>query len=558
MLRLNRLNLSAWLGLLTDFGFFIAVFGLEIVKPSHISWLLVPHDANLQMDKPYHFLGWHYLRFSDWSLPLGSIDGYFAPFQINAAYSDSIPWLAVLAKAIVPRSAEPFQYSGLWLASCFALQGYFASRLMQELSRDRSIIFAGTLLMISAPVLLFRLDHLALCAHWMILAAITWALRLQSFPRPEQRRPSLALLWLGVLLAPLATATHPYLGAMISTIILFQYFFLKNLHGRWLPAVCLVLANGVVLVLFGYVPALVDSKPGSHYYAADVFTFLNSMGRSALVPGFPTWGGQYEGFAYLGLGVILSLVCYIWLLRRHQLVRHRLGAFARQPLGLALLGLFIFALSYHVRFFSKWIIALDWLYIPLEPLTASFRSAGRFSWPLYYYLIALSVVWLKPYFNRPKLWLLLTLILGLQIADQRMIWQQSGFGQHFQAASYERLDRYLSRQGELRLMPPFINYHTCTEEAYPAGYLQPLAYFAAYHRLTLNSGSIANLDPKLAAAHCHREVSEFLKKPKPGVSYVIGTNWAKEHASQVSQMNCQWIDGYQICKTKPGELSKHF
>lgn len=121
-------------------------------------------------------------------------------------------------------------------------------------------------------------------------------------------------------------------------------------------------------------------------------------GVSRLSPGWlPPIAGQYEGFAYAGLGILLSWVAAVAVL---VMSRGRALPLSRQGgwLALGLIVLFVFALSDRLVV-GHWIIDVSypgWM----GALTSHLRSVGRMAWPLLYGFIFLALVvlarWCQP------------------------------------------------------------------------------------------------------------------------------------------------------------------
>ena len=110
---------------------------------------------------------------------------------------------------------------------------------------------------------------------------------------------------------------------------------------------------------------------------------------SGVVPGMrgviDATGGQYEGFNYLGLGLLLASV-FVLPAEAHWLSRN-----ARRHLALliACAALLAFAISHRV-FVGDWLVAT--LPMPLKPVLGIFRSSGRFFWLIGYAQIAVVLV----------------------------------------------------------------------------------------------------------------------------------------------------------------------
>jgi len=113
-------------------------------------------------DRAQNFLGWHLYRNEPESFPLGRISSLVAPVGASLAYTDAIPWLAILLKPMSPALPATFQFAGIWIAGCYALQGLFGFLLLRRLLGDWLISLAGTPLLVMSPVLLHRRGHVSL------------------------------------------------------------------------------------------------------------------------------------------------------------------------------------------------------------------------------------------------------------------------------------------------------------------------------------------------------------------------------------------------------------
>ncbi|MEI6413062.1 MAG: DUF6311 domain-containing protein, partial [Pseudomonadota bacterium] len=156
----------AWPGLLLGLGFFLWLYGTDILDPATTGWLL--HG-----DPAQHYLGWEFFRRESWSFPLGLIHGFGEPALTSVVFTDSIPLVAIPLKLLSPWLPREFQYLGPWMLVCHVLMGGFAWQLLRRLGLEPAAAGLGTLFFLMSPALLFRAyGHESLMAHWLILAAI--------------------------------------------------------------------------------------------------------------------------------------------------------------------------------------------------------------------------------------------------------------------------------------------------------------------------------------------------------------------------------------------------
>ncbi len=297
-------------------GTFLAwLTGTRPLDPTGIDWIM-------KGDWVPHYFGWHYFRAEPWHWPPGTIHGYYAPLGSSIGLTDSIPLAAYLLKPLAPLLPQPFQYLGLWLLSCFVLQGALAARLVGRWTPSPVLQALGGALFVLMPTLLARIGHAALCAHWLIL----WALLVASRDPSQRFRPA---AWGALGLA--SGLTQPYLAAMVLPILA-----AAALAKTTVAATTRVMALGwaVAATVFGWWLSglFVLQGEGSlaggglGYYSMNLLAPISPFGWSAVLPELPIAGdGQaYEGFQYLGLGVLLLIAVaavVAWQRRGHDATR---------------------------------------------------------------------------------------------------------------------------------------------------------------------------------------------------------------------------------------------
>jgi hypothetical protein len=378
-------SLAAWLPpLLMGLLACLLITGGTMLRPENVRWLT-------QGDLAQSYLGWAFYRHAAWGWPTGANALYGAGLHTSVYYSDSIPLLAMLLKPWAAWLPEPFQYFGFWLLACFALQAWFAWRLLGIVHAHPVARSLGVLFFVCAPPMLARLSgHMALVGHWIVLAAIYLCVR-------TQRRHQ--ALWWAVLLA-MAMMVHAYLFAIAGAIWLADCVQhartlardAQQVRNAWasilLPQMALVM---IVTVLAAWLAGLfmvsgqATQAEGFGYYKMNVLAPINGAGWSRLGLNFPQAPGEYEGFNYFGAGGLLLIVSAVSMTVFGRKERRRM----RMPWGLIAVAVLLAvaavtpdvgvgAAQWHMPMPEKWHTALT--HIPLQ-------STGRLFWATYYIVL---------------------------------------------------------------------------------------------------------------------------------------------------------------------------
>jgi len=238
--------------------------------------------------------------------------------------TDSIPLFALIFKPLTFWFSSPFQYFGIWTLCCFVLQAVFGWKLLSLWVADRIQLLLGTAFLVISPVFIDRLSfHLALAGHWTILAALyLYFLGGHSYSK-----------WL--TLGCITTLINPYLAMMV-TVMYFADAAKQSIRIRRLTLGFSLRVLGYIAVLFAtawqsglFVFGLSSASiPGGYgTYSANGLAFVDPghlvFSRplwSSFVPDVGSGRGQYEGFNYLGSGlIVLSIALFITIFRSVQI-----------------------------------------------------------------------------------------------------------------------------------------------------------------------------------------------------------------------------------------------
>lgn len=401
------------LACLSPIGLFLAFFTPDVLDPTNIAWLL-------SGDWGQHFLGWHAFRQVPLTWPLNHEDLLAAPTGLSIIYTDSNPLFALPLRLLSPYLPAQFQYIGPWFLVCVVLHFGIAWKLVRRHAPGPWSAWAGALLLSLLPTLYNRIGHDTLVAHWLIL----WAIYV--FFEIEGERAKIK----GYMLVLTITAlVHPYLLVMVLAI--WSADVLRVTEPAWRTrdfsglvrsggayALCLVPMILGLAVSGAFAAGQTPADSGFRYYSMGLDALVNPARRDfslAFLRGPQGRGQTFEGFQYLGAGLIFLVGAAIWLYFRAP--DSRPGEFYRRarPLLWPFIGLLVLAVTDEVRIYGVTIFGLPLPKFLLD-LLAVVRASGRLFWPLAYTGIFLALVMI--YRQRPRaLALVLGISIGLQVID---------------------------------------------------------------------------------------------------------------------------------------------
>lgn len=381
--------LATLMALAIGFLAFAVTFPLGVLNTQNFSWMMDGDPGN-------QYIAWLFYRSDEWRIPVvGSIQNILVPVGTTTVMSDSIPWFAVVFKFFQKGTVGEFQYFGYWhllVRLLCALAGIFIGL---EILPSLTFAAAASVLFAFSPILAYKLGHAGLIPHWLLLFVLLIGLR------EMKMRGSWILHFVGlVTLNFLATCTHPYIFVMVFSLSIAVMMIPIFLIGRsaipraLVQLLTIALVSGLTMYILGY---FTPSKPAMGdfgAYNADLLQLLNPWNTSFLLPELRHGWGNYDGFAFLGVGIILILVYFGLTWWRDRSLRvfihtHRKHVRALLWVGVAM---FIFALSKNLTFGGNLILKLDWLYFPLGQIPYIFRASARFMWPVAY-LVTIACIW---------------------------------------------------------------------------------------------------------------------------------------------------------------------
>jgi len=442
----------------------------------------------MEGDPAQHWLGWQFFRNSpllQW--PIGANPDFGMEIGSSIVFTDSLPLLAFIFKPLNALLPDKFQYTGLWILICFCLQSFFAWKLLATFTRDKWLPLIGSIFFTVAPVYLWRLHgHYALFGQWVLLAGFYFYFA-KNFS---------IFLWMALLAA--VALIHAYLLAMVLAI------YVADLIQR-----CWLKQTGIVKTLSYFFAAIIFiaimmwtagyfmlgggvGTGGFGIYRMNLLSLIDPDDIwSKLLPDQKGGIGDYEGFNYLGLGILgLGLIAAYELVRNIKKSLKAKISPVLTPIIILCIGFFLYAISNLVAFGPNEIFSYN---LPPKTvlLTNTFRVSGRFFWPVYY-VIYLAIFYVL--FTRLKRSTAITLCLVtllVQVIDTFGAWRtfRNKFSHSPMWLSPMRSPVWVDIANQYRKII-FVLPHNSS-----VNWL-PLSQFAVMHRMAINTGYFARVNPE--------------------------------------------------------------
>ena len=472
-------------------------YGFATLQPSNINWLLsVRHDWGT------HYLGWAFYKNEPWHFPLGKVKGYNYPVGTNVGFTDSIPLFAIFFKLFAPRLSEDFQYFGIWLFLCHLLAAYFTILLFRLFKVNAVITLLAVIFVSANPVLVYRGLHPALCGQWLLLAGIYF-----YFLNPVNAKPYKILLYQFIILM-LSSLINPYLCWMV---LGFSFatpvklcFFDKVITWKYLLGY--LLFSLFFLGLVWYITGMVELGKKEDFniagayglYSLNLNSLVNPAGYSAILPQLKqvSWH-QYEGFMYLGAGMLILLFLLLFYYgvifinrrdeKRKTLKNNFTGYKGLIPL-LVLTALYaIFSITLVFTFNDKVLfrIPAPAFFVRLEEI---FRASARFFWMPYYLIVLFTLIGIAKSAIKPliaSIIIIAALVIQLYDIKPLLTSRRLLYGTYTPPMDNQSWIRVMSQFDEILFFPAFesprirsMDYQDFSYLALKAGKPVNLAYVA--------------------------------------------------------------------------------
>ena len=356
---------------------FLLTQNFRILNPRHVGWLLNSGDSATSLTQ------WTYFRKTPiWQWPVTLNKHYGYPWAKTIIYADTAPLFAVPLKFLLGSVDGLIQFIGFQILFSTFLMIVFTSLCVQAVTRDALYSQICGLSISTTPVLLFRdvFTHYSMNIMWVIPAAMHLIISNQNKNRDFYwgLLSFVTLTWMPYFLVHvliLLVSVHVAIGfaglltwrriaTSFNTIFIFC-FAAMTVNGFWYNRSS-------------------SAQHGLDFYNANLLALINPKATensdwSSVLPGFDNaTDGQYEGFAFLGLGIFIMffisviLAVFNW----HDIVRLLENRGVRALLLATGLG-WLLSLGFSLDFGTNRLFKLE---VPpsIISIFSIFRSSGRF------------------------------------------------------------------------------------------------------------------------------------------------------------------------------------
>ncbi len=294
-------------------GAFFFYFDTDIINPKNVDWLLA-HGG----DSSQHYLGSYAFRSDTWHFPITKTTWINYPEGVSIIYTDSNPLLSILAKLFRPIFPPEYQFFGFWFLLCWSLQGVFSYLLIRKLTGDTIFALASSALFCLLPAQIDRIGHANLVAFWLII----WSLYVFINDGLNDRKKLLYFFFILLL----ASLIHAYLCLMCLIVAatwgckcFVNLYMKRNKEGGrqalyFFGSLCVACFFVFILCIWGlgyfYNRPQNSGLMGFGHYSMNLLGPINPMHdhASMFLPVLPSQDGQYEGYNYLGAGILVLII----------------------------------------------------------------------------------------------------------------------------------------------------------------------------------------------------------------------------------------------------------
>lgn len=405
----KELSLLMAAGCLLGILCFVFIYGIKVINPLYDAWIFYG-----DMDIQQHYVGFCHLRNASWSFPLGIIRSLSEPYDMSVIYTDSIPLFALIFKVFSGVLPVHFQYFGLFGLMSFALMGGVSVILIRRFTDRLEICLTGSLLFIVSIPLLHRMFyHTALTAQWIIILALVFWFYIDINDGKNIKK--MCLIW--GLMGVICVSIHSYYVFMTGIILGIQVLEgivkekkIKINHILPVVSFCVTVV-ATLWLLGGFYGAGEVTTGGFSDFNGNLNCLINPMDYSKFFKGLPFNGTfEYEGFGYIGFGVILLLIAALVTIIRELVMQSNDGQSIKFSIKSKLTVRRVFIIFTVIvsviltcfpnfSFNDKSLLRIP-LPGPIKQLLGVCRTNGRFVWIAMYVVILAAIYFVCKNYNK--------------------------------------------------------------------------------------------------------------------------------------------------------------
>ncbi|HVP00761.1 MAG TPA: DUF6311 domain-containing protein [Bryobacteraceae bacterium] len=540
------------LALVAGLLYALIVLGPRPLNPRNVGWI--------PFDPAYHYIGWELFRQDPkphWPITYTERLGY--PVGESVALTDLNPLLAVALKPLSPLLPGPMQYFGLEAVLVCALQFFFAFRIFRILVGENllGIAMASVFFLLSPPLTYRFALHYSLSNHWLLLAALFTFLREQLVPATRMK----TFVITAAALAAISVGINPYLAFQVVLVLAAAVVSLLWQRKLTFPgavgiltlllAVCVGIAWAMGLLISG---GRGYSSGGYRDLSMNLLAPIDPRGwTSLLIHRFSSASpGQYEGYNYLGAGVLaLGLIVAIALLVQRRTLQAPDWRWVL-PLTGCCAVLTVMALSTRITLGSRTLFDLD----PSQrfsPYLAPLRATGRLFWLPYYVILTLVLAASLLLFRRRWANLMLAALLIVQVADTNSLrhWVHVTVNGEHPSPLRSPIWLNIGAMHENLIVLPAWQCAANASPGGPEGY-RIFGFLAVSQKMRINSYQSARYTQVARDFHCNQSIADLSRRPlAPDSVYVVSPEVAAAIAKgPTGPGKCHDVDGFILCSSR--------
>lgn len=423
----NYMKILFLLGAMLGAVSFCVVYGVKVLDFSNTGWLFYGDN-----DLRQHYIAWCNYRKDPWHFPIGLVDSLSYPYSMSIIYTDSIPVFAVIFKIFSGVLPETFQYFGLFGIMSFMLMGGLSAILLARFIDNPVVCVIGSEFYIMSFTVIQRMYyHTALAAQWIIvLAMILWV---YDAMLADTYKKVLSWGFMGFLCVAIHSYFLPMVGMILAALMVSQYFNTYSIDKNIKQAIKIPVLEFIsfcvaglvnLWILGGFYGESSGYAGGLGSFNANLNTFINPLDHGRMLKRLPEYYDfQYEGFGYLGVGIIFLFIIVAAGMIARMINRVPEEAFHSTPLygRLAICVVACSILSATLPLISINDKKIIWIPYPniVERILGIFRSNGRFIWVAVYILMTAAISFMAYTFRQYRYTAIVIMLMAiiLQLYD---------------------------------------------------------------------------------------------------------------------------------------------